>query len=47
MRVKCLIAMLAALLLCAPPAQPRAQDAKKVLKIGWEQDPQTLSPFLD
>lgn len=38
------VALLAALLLFATPAQ--AQDTK-VLKIGWEQDPQTLSPFTD
>ena len=38
------VAVLAALLLFAAPAQ--AQESK-VLKIGWEQDPQTLSPFTD
>ncbi len=38
------VAVLAALLVLAAPAQ--AQE-KKVLKIGWEQDPQTLSPFTD
>jgi peptide/nickel transport system substrate-binding protein len=38
------VAALAALLLFATPAQ--AQE-KQVLKIGWEQDPQTLSPFTD
>ena len=38
------VAVLAALLVFATPAQ--AQE-KKVLKIGWEQDPQTLSPFTD
>jgi peptide/nickel transport system substrate-binding protein len=38
------VAVLAALLLFATPAQ--AQE-KKVLKIGWEQDPVTLSPFTD
>ena len=38
------VAVLASLLVFATPAQ--AQE-KKVLKIGWEQDPQTLSPFTD
>jgi peptide/nickel transport system substrate-binding protein len=38
------VAALAALFLLAAPAQ--AQE-KKVLKLGWEQDPQTLSPFTD
>ena len=38
------VAALVALLVVATPAQ--AQE-KKVLKIGWEQDPQTLSPFTD
>jgi peptide/nickel transport system substrate-binding protein len=42
---RCLIALLGALLLFAAPA--RAQDGKKVLKFGWAQDPQTLSPFVD
>ncbi len=47
MRAKYLIAMLAALLLCAVPSQAQAQGAKKVIKVAWEQDPQTLSPFVD
>ena len=38
------VAVLAALLVFATPAQ--AQE-KKVLKVGWEQDPVTLSPFTD
>ena len=38
------VAALVALLVLATPAH--AQE-KKVLKIGWEQDPQTLSPFTD
>ena len=38
------VALVAALLLFATPAQ--AQE-KKVLKIGQEQDPVTLSPFTD
>jgi peptide/nickel transport system substrate-binding protein len=45
MRGKFVIALLGALLLIAAPA--RAQDAKTVFKIGWAQDPQTLSPFVD
>ena len=40
-----LIALVSALTLVAAPAH--AQDAKKVFKIGWAQDPQTLSPFVD
>ena len=45
MRGSWVAAVLAALfVLAATPAQ--AQE-KKVLKIGWEQDPQTLSPFTD
>jgi len=39
-----LIATLAALLLAAGTAHAQA---KKVLKVAWEQDPQTLSPFVD
>jgi peptide/nickel transport system substrate-binding protein len=45
MRARFVLAALAALLLFAAPA--RAQDGKKVLKLGWAQDPQTLSVFLD
>jgi peptide/nickel transport system substrate-binding protein len=46
MRVRVVFAAIAAaLLLFAAPA--RAQDGKKVLKLGWAQDPQTLSVFLD
>jgi peptide/nickel transport system substrate-binding protein len=42
-----LVAVLAALLFAAvPAAAARAQDGN-VLRIGWEQDPQTLSPFTD
>ena len=44
MRGSWVVAVLAALFVLAAPAQ--AQE-KKVLKIGWEQDPQTLSPFTD
>jgi peptide/nickel transport system substrate-binding protein len=39
-----LVAGLAALLLLVTPAQAQEDD---VLRIGWEQDPQTLSPFTD
>ncbi|HWM11124.1 MAG TPA: ABC transporter substrate-binding protein [Solirubrobacteraceae bacterium] len=41
-----LVAVLAALLFAALPAVAQAQD-ENVLRIGWEQDPQTLSPFTD
>ena len=44
MRGSWVVAVLAALFVLAAPAQ--AQE-KKILKIGWEQDPQTLSPFTD
>jgi peptide/nickel transport system substrate-binding protein len=44
MRVSHLLALLVALLLVAAPAQAQETTA---LKIGWEQDPQTLSPFTD
>ncbi len=41
-----LVASLLALVLAvAAPAQ--AQAPKKVLKMGWAQDPQTLNPFVD
>jgi peptide/nickel transport system substrate-binding protein len=43
MRASFLIALLVAAVIAAPA---QAQE-KKVLKIGWEQDPQTLSPFTD
>jgi peptide/nickel transport system substrate-binding protein len=46
MRAKFLIALLGALFLLTTPAH--AQDtSKKVFKIGWAQDPQTLNPFVD
>jgi hypothetical protein len=46
MRVKFLIALLGALFVLTTPAH--AQDTpKKVFKIGWAQDPQTLNPFVD
>jgi peptide/nickel transport system substrate-binding protein len=41
------VATLAALLLGAAPAHAQNNEAKKVLKLGWAQDPQTLSPFVD
>jgi peptide/nickel transport system substrate-binding protein len=44
MRGSWVVAVLAALFMLAAPAQ--AQE-KQVLRIGWEQDPQTLSPFTD
>jgi peptide/nickel transport system substrate-binding protein len=44
MRVRLVLATLVALLLLA--AQANAQE-KKVFKIGWAQDPQTLNPFVD
>jgi hypothetical protein len=47
MRVRVVIAALAALLLSTVPAHAQSNKAKKVLKIGWAQDPQTLSPFVD
>jgi peptide/nickel transport system substrate-binding protein len=47
MRVRVVIAALAALLLSTVPAHAQSNEAKKVLKIGWAQDPQTLSPFVD
>ena len=46
MRAKFLIALLGALFVLSTPAH--AQDtSKKVFKIGWAQDPQTLNPFVD
>src|SRR5690242_13959589 len=39
-----LVAMLLALAIAAPA---QAQAPKKVLKMGWAQDPQTLNPFVD
>ncbi len=44
MRARLLVAVLAVLFVAVTPAE--AQE-KKVLRIGWEQDPQTLSPFTD
>ena len=46
MRVRSLVAVLAALFVAVVPAAAQAQDPN-VLRIGWEQDPQTLSPFTD
>ena len=43
-----LIALVGALLLLATPAHAQTNtDAKKVFKVGWAQDPQTLNPFVD
>jgi peptide/nickel transport system substrate-binding protein len=48
MRARVIIAALAAAFGLALPASAAAQaPAKKVLKIGWAQDPQTLNPFVD
>jgi peptide/nickel transport system substrate-binding protein len=44
MRARLLVAVLAVLFVAVTPAE--AQE-KKVLRVGWEQDPQTLSPFTD
>jgi peptide/nickel transport system substrate-binding protein len=41
-----LLTVVAALALALTPAVASAQ-AEKVLKMGWAQDPQTLSPFID
>jgi len=44
--LRSLVAVLAALFVAVVAAPAQAQEPK-VLKIGWEQDPQTLSPFTD
>jgi peptide/nickel transport system substrate-binding protein len=44
MRVRVIVATLAALLLLAGQA---GAQSKKVFKVGWAQDPQTLNPFVD
>jgi peptide/nickel transport system substrate-binding protein len=44
MKVRVIVATLAALLLLAGQA---SAQSKKVFKIGWAQDPQTLNPFVD
>jgi peptide/nickel transport system substrate-binding protein len=44
MRVRVIVATLAALLLLAGQA---SAQSKKVFKVGWAQDPQTLNPFVD
>ena len=46
MRAKFVIALLGALMLLTPPAHAQ-ESGKKVFKIGWAQDPQTLNPFVD
>jgi peptide/nickel transport system substrate-binding protein len=48
MRLKTIVGLLvvAALALAATVLPASAQDEKKVLKIGWAQDPQTLNPFV-
>ncbi len=44
MRVRVIVATTAALLLLAGQA---SAQSKKVFKVGWAQDPQTLNPFVD
>ena len=44
--LRSLVAVLAALLVAVVAAPARAQEPTAI-KIGWEQDPQTLSPFTD
>ncbi len=46
MRAKFVIALLGALMLLTAPAHAQ-ESGKKVFKIGWAQDPQTLNPFVD
>ena len=46
MRAKFLIALLGALFLLSTPAHAQ-ETSKKVFKVGWAQDPQTLNPFVD
>jgi peptide/nickel transport system substrate-binding protein len=47
MRIRGLLAMLVAAIAFAVPAAAQAQAPKKILKMGWAQDPQTLNPFVD
>jgi peptide/nickel transport system substrate-binding protein len=42
-----LVAALALVLAGAPAANAQSKPAKKVLRYGWAQDPQTLNPFVD
>src|SRR3712207_2211567 len=46
MSARFVVAVLAAFLIATAPAQAQ-EGGEKVLRIGWEQDPQTLSPFVD
>jgi peptide/nickel transport system substrate-binding protein len=46
MRARALVALaIAGVMAAAAPAS--AQEGKKVLRMGWAQEPQTLSPFVD
>ncbi len=46
MRVRALVALaIAFTFVAAAPAS--AQEGKKILRLGWAQEPQTLSPFVD
>jgi peptide/nickel transport system substrate-binding protein len=47
MRARTLLGLVIALALAAFAAPASAQAPKKVLKMGWAQDPQTLNPFVD
>ena len=44
MRWVCALALVSALAFAAPAG---AQEGKKVMRLGWEQEPQTLNPFID
>jgi peptide/nickel transport system substrate-binding protein len=47
MRIRGLLATLVAAIAFVAPATAQAQAPKKILKMGWAQDPQTLNPFVD
>jgi peptide/nickel transport system substrate-binding protein len=47
MRARTLLGLVIALAFAAFAAPASAQAPKKVLKMGWAQDPQTLNPFVD
>ena len=47
MSAKTLAGLVCSLLALAVAAPAQAQAPKKVLKMGWAQDPQTLNPFVD
>ena len=44
MRRVCALALAFAFALAAPAG---AQEGKKVMRLGWEQEPQTLNPYID